>query len=167
MLKIIFDIVCGLNHLHMEIVASSRRKPSIAHRSLNTKHILLKNDGTCCIAGLRYALSRTCVNTVNSGGDTEIEHGVGLGTSWGNGLCLTPPLLKTVYHSPEVLTNTMNFYHFDSHLKVDIYALGVCMWEICTRTVIDDEVKDYRAPFNEYFSSLARKPHIVDDIVQV
>ena len=43
MFKIIFGIVCGLNHLHMEIMGS-QGKPPIAHRDVKTKNILVKAD---------------------------------------------------------------------------------------------------------------------------
>lgn len=43
MLKMIFGIVCGLNHLHMQITGS-QGKPPIAHRDMKTKNILVKSD---------------------------------------------------------------------------------------------------------------------------
>ena len=51
MIKISLSIVSGLAHLHMEIVGM-RGKPAIAHRDLKSKNILVKENGTCCIADL-------------------------------------------------------------------------------------------------------------------
>ena len=60
MIKIVLSIVSGLAHLHMEIMGgglhSSQQtrnsKPAIAHRDLKSKNILVKENGTCCIADL-------------------------------------------------------------------------------------------------------------------
>ena len=50
-----FKAVSGLEHLHNEI-RGTKTKPSIAHRDIKSKNILVKNDGTCCIADLGLAV---------------------------------------------------------------------------------------------------------------
>ncbi|OBS82815.1 hypothetical protein A6R68_23195, partial [Neotoma lepida] len=54
MIKLPLSIAGGLAHLHMEIVGT-QGKPAIAHRDLKSKNILVKNNGTCCIANLGLA----------------------------------------------------------------------------------------------------------------
>ena len=45
----------GLVHLHTEI-QGSQRKPAIAHRDIKSKNILVKSNGTCCIADFGMAV---------------------------------------------------------------------------------------------------------------
>ena len=129
-LNIIYGIVCGLNHLHLEVVGSSRRKPAIAHRSLNTQHILMKTDYTPCLGGLSTAATRTNILT--------------------EGVYMPPSTTRTRYHAPELLNDTINVAHFDAHLKTDTYALGLCLWEVCWRTHLVGTVEPYAPPFHEH-----------------
>lgn len=50
-LRMCLSVVCGLVHLHTEIV-SSQGKPAIAHRDLKSRNILVKRNRQCCIADL-------------------------------------------------------------------------------------------------------------------
>lgn len=36
---------------------------------------------------------------------------------------------------------------FDSFRKVDMYALGLVLWEICRRTISNGIAEDYKPPF--------------------
>lgn len=55
MLLMAHSICCGLSHLHTEIFGT-RGKPAIAHRDIKSKNILVKRDGSCCIADLGLAV---------------------------------------------------------------------------------------------------------------
>ena len=56
-----FCVMCettaaGLAHLHLEKTINGTLKPSIAHRDLKSKNILVKKNGTCCISDLGLAV---------------------------------------------------------------------------------------------------------------
>ena len=51
MVKMALSTASGLAHLHMKIVGMDG-KPAIAHRDIKSKNILVKENGTCCIADL-------------------------------------------------------------------------------------------------------------------
>ncbi|XP_037064740.1 TGF-beta receptor type-1-like, partial [Peromyscus leucopus] len=55
MVKLSLSMASGLAHLHMEIVGT-QGKPAIVHRDLNSKKILVRNNGTCCITNLGLAV---------------------------------------------------------------------------------------------------------------
>lgn len=49
--KMSLGIAKGLAHLHSDL-----GKPSIAHRDLNTRNILVRSDLSCCICDLGLAV---------------------------------------------------------------------------------------------------------------
>ena len=56
-----FTLFQGLEHLHNEIHASTfqkTHKPSVAHRDLKSKNILMKKDGECVLADFGLAVSQ-------------------------------------------------------------------------------------------------------------
>ena len=112
-LKLSYSTVCGLVHLHTEIYGT-HGKPSIAHRDVKSKNILVKRDGSCCIGDLGLAV----IHSVDNDGPLDVpEHKVG----------------TKRYMAPEMLSETADMSQFDSFRRIDVYALGLVLWEIVRR----------------------------------
>uniref|UniRef100_A0A672SGV1 receptor protein serine/threonine kinase n=1 Tax=Sinocyclocheilus grahami TaxID=75366 RepID=A0A672SGV1_SINGR len=115
LLKLTYSAACGLCHLHTEIYGT-QGKPAIAHRDLKSKNILIKKNGTCCIADLGLA--------VKFNSDTN-EVDIPLSTRMGT----------RRYMAPEVLDETLNKNHFQAYIMADIYSYGLVIWEMARRCV--------------------------------
>lgn len=135
-LRMAFSIANGLAHLHIEILGT-HGKPAIAHRDLKSKNVLIKNDGTCCIADLGMA-----VRYNSTTGVVDVPTNTRVGTRR--------------YLAPEVLEENLNLMDFEAVKATDIYALGLVLWEILRRTCYLDplstvELSDpYEAPYQEF-----------------
>ncbi|XP_041717503.2 TGF-beta receptor type-1 isoform X2 [Coregonus clupeaformis] len=129
MIKLSLSTASGLAHLHMEIVGT-QGKPAIAHRDLKSKNILVKKNGTCCIADLGLAVRHdSATDTI----DIAPNHRVG----------------TKRYMAPEVLDDSINMKHFESFKRADIYAMGLVFWEIASRC----SLADYQLPYHDLVQS--------------
>jgi len=128
MMQMAISTCSGLAHLHTELFGT-QAKPAIAHRDIKTKNILVKNNLTCCIADFGLAVIKE------------------LGSS-GVNIPTNPKQGTKRYMAPEILSETLNVNYFESFKQVDIYALGLVLWEICRRcTGSTGEADDYELPF--------------------
>uniref|UniRef100_A0A803TWL4 TGF-beta receptor type-1 n=1 Tax=Anolis carolinensis TaxID=28377 RepID=A0A803TWL4_ANOCA len=133
MIKLSLSTASGLAHLHMEIVGT-QGKPAIAHRDLKSKNILVKKNGTCCIADLGLAVRHdSATDTI----DIAPNHRVG----------------TKRYMAPEVLDDSINMKHFESFKRADIYAMGLVFWEIARRCSIGGIHEDYQLPYYDLVPS--------------
>ncbi|KAJ8017044.1 hypothetical protein DPEC_G00013670 [Dallia pectoralis] len=126
-LKMCLSVACGLVHLHTEIF-SCQGKPAIAHRDLKTRNILVKLNGQCCIADLGLAVMHS-----QTGDYLDVGSNPRVGTKR--------------YMAPEVLDESIRMDIFESYKQTDIWALGLVLWEISRRTVVNGIVEEYRPPF--------------------
>jgi len=115
-IRMAFSIANGLSHLHVEIFGI-RGKPAIAHRDLKSKNVLVKNDGTCCIADLGMA-----VRFNSQTGVVDVPTNTRVGTKR--------------YLAPEILDNRFNVMDFEGVKAADVYSLGLVLWEILRRTCL-------------------------------
>ncbi|XP_074649583.1 bone morphogenetic protein receptor type-1B-like [Tubulanus polymorphus] len=143
MLRLAHSAVCGLSHLHTEIYGT-RGKPAIAHRDIKSKNILVKKNGTCCIADLGLA-----VRYISETNEVDIAPNMRQGTKR--------------YMSPEVLEETLNKHHFDAFKQADIYSFGLVLWEIARRCLSGGIVEEYQIP---YYDMLQNDPSF-DDVRKV
>ncbi|XP_005111811.2 bone morphogenetic protein receptor type-1B [Aplysia californica] len=130
MLYLAHSAACGISHLHVEIFGT-RGKPAIAHRDVKSKNILVRKNGTCCIADLGLA-----VKYVSENNEVDLASNTRCGTKR--------------YMAPEVLEETLNKNHFDSYKQADMYAFGLVLWEIARRCVIRGFVQEAELPYYEY-----------------
>lgn len=128
-LRMALSIASGLAHLHVEIFGT-HGKPAIAHRDLKSKNILVKKNGQCSIADLGLAVMHfQDTNELDVGNNPKV------GTKR--------------YMAPEVLDDSIQMDCFESYKRVDIWALGLVLWEIARRTVSNGIVEDYKPPFHD------------------
>ncbi|XP_015234036.1 PREDICTED: activin receptor type-1 isoform X1 [Cyprinodon variegatus] len=132
-LRMALSIASGLAHLHVEIFGT-QGKPAIAHRDLKSKNILVKKNGQCCIADLGLAVMHfQDTNELDVGNNPKV------GTKR--------------YMAPEVLDDSIQMDCFESFKRVDIWALGLVLWEVARRTVSNGIVEDYKPPFHDVVPS--------------
>ncbi|XP_030762424.1 activin receptor type-1 [Sitophilus oryzae] len=133
LMKICLSIANGLVHLHTEIFGT-QGKPAIAHRDIKSKNILVKRNGTCCIADFGLAVTHT--QTTDK---LDIGNNPRVGTKR--------------YMAPEVLDETIRMDYFDSFRRADIYAFGLVLWEVCRRTVSNGIAEECKPPFYDVVPS--------------
>ncbi|KAK3761697.1 hypothetical protein RRG08_016129 [Elysia crispata] len=153
MLILAHSAAAGLAHLHEEILEGGgcRVKPSIAHRDIKSKNILVKDNGQCCIGDLGHAIR----NDSHEESEEKTKPAAKASTSlWcfkesnqtdGNDSLPSDTESKTAsepvkllvgtkrYMAPEVLNGELNPAFFESFKRVDVYAFGLVLWEIAKR----------------------------------
>ncbi|XP_032441195.1 bone morphogenetic protein receptor type-1A-like isoform X1 [Xiphophorus hellerii] len=139
LLRLAYSAACGLCHLHTEIYGT-QGKPAIAHRDLKSKNILVKKNGTCCIADLGLAVK---FNSDTSEVDVPLSSRVG----------------TRRYMAPEVLDDSLNKNHFQAYIMADMYSYGLVVWEMSRRCVTGGMVEDYQLP---YFNMVTSEPSYED-----
>lgn len=105
-------------------------KPGIAHRDIKSKNILVRQDGSCVIADFGLAVTH-----VQATGEMNIADNPRVGTKR--------------YMAPEILDQTIQNDCFDAYRRADMYALGLVLWEVCSRTATHGIAEDYKAPFHD------------------
>ncbi|XP_034417334.1 activin receptor type-2A [Cyclopterus lumpus] len=119
----------GLAYLHEDVPGhKDGHKPAIAHRDFKSKNVLLKSNLTACIADFGLALR---FEAGKSPGDTHGQVGT------------------RRYMAPEVLEGAINFQR-DAFLRIDMYAVGLVLWELASRCkAADGPLDEYMLPFEE------------------
>lgn len=120
--KMASGVAQGLSHLHSVVRKGDLVKPSICHRDLNTRNILVKADMTCCICDFGFAL-KTFGSRYEYKGELTLAE--------------TKSIMEVGtlrYMAPEVLEGAVNLKDCESALKqIDVYSLGLVIWELATR----------------------------------
>jgi len=110
----------GLAHLHTEFYDAEMIKPTVAHRDVNSRNILVKSDLSCCLCDFGFAMKIATSRVTEAGANDDRASLADVGT------------LR--YMAPEVLEGSVNLCDCRMALThVDVYALGLVFWEIGTR----------------------------------
>lgn len=144
--KMASSVAKGLAHLHTDVIKGDKIKPCVSHRDLNTRNILVKSDLTCCICDLGFAMKISGARYYQNGEEQHAEtrsiNEVG----------------TRRYMAPEVLEGAVNLRDCETSLKqIDVYALGLVLWELATRCnefYTTGEVPAYRLPFQQEIGTL-------------
>ncbi|XP_049955024.1 bone morphogenetic protein receptor type-2 isoform X2 [Schistocerca serialis cubense] len=138
--RMALSVAKGLAHLHTDIRKGDKFKPCVTHRDLNSRNILVKADLSCCLCDLGFAMkisgSKYFYNGEEQHAETKSINDVG----------------TLRYMAPEVLEGAVNLRDCESSLKqIDVYALGLVLWEIATRCAdlyqLGTSVPPYSMPF--------------------
>ncbi|XP_015270116.1 PREDICTED: bone morphogenetic protein receptor type-2 [Gekko japonicus] len=134
--RLAHSITRGLAYLHTELPRGDHYKPAISHRDLNSRNVLVKNDGTCVISDFGLSMKLTGNRLVRPGEEDNAAISE-VGT--------------IRYMAPEVLEGAVNLRDCESALKqVDMYALGLIYWEIfmrCNDLFPGEAVPDFQTAF--------------------
>lgn len=128
-LQMILSLAAGLDYLHTEI-RSSVAKPSIAHRDIKSKNILIKSVGQgsqCCIADFGLAARSDFFDNLPDKKKFHFQVGT------------------RRYMAPEILDSSINLSSFQSLRQADIYMFGLVAWEIGQR--VSPGTEPYQYPF--------------------
>ncbi|XP_055337465.1 activin receptor type-2B-like [Paramacrobiotus metropolitanus] len=122
--KIMSSMIAGIAFLH-----DSDGKPAIAHRDFKSTNVLIKSDLTACLADFGLA--------------SAFEPNERIGDKHGQ-------VGTRRYMAPELLEGAISL-NVASFLRVDIYACGLVMWEILSRTRFtpNEQVGIYKLPFED------------------
>ncbi|KAF6199114.1 hypothetical protein GE061_007139 [Apolygus lucorum] len=126
-LSLAITTMAGLAHLHSEILGT-QGKPAIAHRDIKSKNILVKANGTCAIADFGLAVTHS-----QTTGETQIAPNTRVGTKR--------------YMAPELLDESIDMDCFEALKRVDMYAVGLVLWELARRVISNGIIEEYQPPF--------------------
>ncbi|KAJ8306946.1 hypothetical protein KUTeg_015030 [Tegillarca granosa] len=139
--KMCLTLARGLIHLHTDIRKGDLFKPTVAHRDINSKNILVNNDLSCVIGDLGFAITTMGSKLIRYGHYENAEQSSlqDVGT------------LR--YMAPELLDGAANLRESETSLKqIDIYSLGLVIWEMavrCTDLYHGVPVPEYQLPYQK------------------
>ncbi|XP_062312754.1 bone morphogenetic protein receptor type-2 [Osmerus eperlanus] len=132
--RLAHSVTRGVAYLHTS--EPDIYKPAVSHRDLNSRNVLVKNDGTCVISDFGLSMKLTGNRLVRPGEEENAAISE-VGT--------------IRYMAPEVLEGAVNLRDCESALKqVDMYAVGLIYWETfmrCTDLFPGETVPEYQMAF--------------------
>ncbi|XP_078661441.1 TGF-beta receptor type-2-like isoform X2 [Branchiostoma floridae x Branchiostoma belcheri] len=125
--------VAGLAYLHADRATDGAAKMPIAHRDVKSSNVLVKSDGTCCLADFGLALN--------------LDPTIRVEEYANSGQVGTPR-----YMAPEALESRVNLVNLESFKQIDVYALGLVLWEMLARCEVTGDVGPYQPAFADKLS---------------
>ncbi|XP_045209130.2 bone morphogenetic protein receptor type-2-like [Mercenaria mercenaria] len=122
MCKMCLTLAKGIAHLHADMGSGDSFKPTVAHRDINSRNVLVKPDLSLVIADLGFCMTTMGSKLIHKGHTENAEQ-----TSLTDVGTLR-------YMAPELLDGAVNLRDCEASLKqIDMYAFGLVMWEISSR----------------------------------
>ncbi|XP_071788615.1 activin receptor type-2A-like [Asterias amurensis] len=137
----------GVAHLHADVYGpAGLHKIPVAHRDLKSSNVLVKDDGTCAVADFGLAI--------------HLDPTLSIDQLANSGQAGTPR-----YMSPEALESKVNLHDVESFKQMDVYSLGLIVWEIAARCHVSNvsAAEEHRTPFSDIIPGRAS----VDDMKTV
>lgn len=139
--KMALTTIRGLSHLHTEIKKGDQFKPTVAHRDINTRNILVTPDNSCIVGDLGFAIATVGSKLMKNGHYESAEQ------------ASLQDVGTLRYMAPELLDGAANLRESETSLKqIDIYAFGLVLWELssrCTCLYNGVPVPDYSLPYQK------------------
>ena len=144
-----FEIASGIGYLHSHTgLARADRgytaveKCPIAHRDIKSSNVLIRGNMSCCVSDLGLAIA------LNPNSSEE---------SFANAGQVGTP----VYMAPEILDAKINFKNLDSFKQMDVFSLGLVLWEIFCRCQVENGPtvsSQHKIPFFDHlYTSISDK----------
>ncbi|CAH1241289.1 TGFBR2 [Branchiostoma lanceolatum] len=123
----------GLAYLHADRATDGAAKMPIAHRDVKSSNVLVKSDGTCCLADFGLALN--------------LDPTIRVEEYANSGQVGTPR-----YMAPEALESRVNLVNLESFKQIDVYAMALVLWEMLARCEVIGDVGPYQPAFADKLS---------------
>ncbi|CAF1022569.1 unnamed protein product [Adineta steineri] len=147
----LLSLVDAIDYLHYEdlspndyLTINRIRKPIIIHRDIKSSNILIKSNLTLSLCLIDFGLAKILPPILTSNDFIQI----------GTYRYMAPELLELA------ITHTSN-----ALCKVDIYALGLVLWEIITQCQEHSYSIDYQLPYAEYVKTNETNENKILDIL--
>ncbi len=146
LLSLVHGLASGLSFLHNfgDYHHGRQGMSSIALRDFKSANIILAENGNGSLRPLIADLGLAVV--FSSGGEAFGQALERVGTPR--------------YMAPEVLSGHLDLTTPAAYLAVDMYALGLVLWELLSRTEAEEageELESYRPPYQEYLGAEGRR----------
>ncbi|KAI6654237.1 TGFBRII [Oopsacas minuta] len=135
-----FEIASGISYLHSHTGLaradkgySAVAKCPIAHRDIKSSNVLIRGNMSCCVSDLGLAIALNPNHTEES-----FANAGQVGTPF--------------YMAPEALTAKINLKNLDSFKQMDVFSLGLVLWEIFCRCEIENGPSlclEHKIPFSD------------------
>ncbi|MGH0188692.1 UNVERIFIED_CONTAM: hypothetical protein FKN15_031056 [Acipenser sinensis] len=140
--RLALSLCQGLSFLHSEIHRDGVYKPAVAHRDLSSNNVLVKADRTCALSDFGSATSLNLRPGPRPLRTQEVPEPCFSSEPCSPITCIMHTVARLVcvqvgtprYMPPEILDGTLNIRDPLSSLRqVDVYSLGLLVWEMTTR----------------------------------
>uniref|UniRef100_H2Z2R2 receptor protein serine/threonine kinase n=1 Tax=Ciona savignyi TaxID=51511 RepID=H2Z2R2_CIOSA len=138
------SITKGMSYLHAERDESGRPKIPIAHRDVKSCNILVKDGRRECVLA-DFGLSLKLDPELSK---DELANAGQVGTSR--------------YMAPELLERLVNLTDIEMFKRVDVYAMGLVMWEMANRCEASEGMASpYKPPFGDQINDRPTKDQML------